>query len=237
MNIILPETAFQNNPCNEIPSNWIHINYGNRREETSTQASRYLDAMKLPRSLLPWKNKRETLNAMVYQGTAFLFDPTSVSGMHLINNDGYGGYTIMEDSDRELKRHLNAVFNAKGRILKTGLGLGCFVRACLENPAVEHIDVIELSPDIADHFGSPFKDDPRVTIHVADALTFDLSNYPKKHWDLAWHDIYCDGNDGLTKLHSSLIKKFAKYAKLQGAWDLPRWARRLANRDGRRRLL
>lgn len=189
--------------------------------------------MRVPRELLPWKNKKETLNAMIHQGNTFLFDACSMSGMHLVNSAGYGGYTIMEDSDRELRRHFQAVKHAKGRVLKTGLGFGCFVRACLAKPEVEHIDVIEIDPEIAEHFGSLFRDNPRVNIHVADALKWEIP--PDSHWDLVWHDIYCDGNDGLQRLHTELLKRFKNHSSIQGAWNLPSWAKRMAN--SRRRLL
>jgi hypothetical protein len=186
-------------------------------------------AGKLPRELLPWKSKQGHLNAMLYNDDAFLFDTHSMASMHLVNEEGFGGFTIMDDSDRELSRHLQAVWLAEGNVLKTGLGFGCFVRMALLNPRVKHIDVIEKDPDIAEHFGCQFDNNDRVTIHVCDAFKFDFENY---QWDLAWHDIYCDGNDGLARLHFQLMIKYRKVAKIQSAWAIDRWARKLLTKAG-----
>ncbi|MCB1349816.1 MAG: hypothetical protein KDK11_14705 [Maritimibacter sp.] len=180
-------------------------------------------AAKLPRELLPW-NAGKKINAAEVQGDAFLFD-VCMAGLHLAGGagEGLGGYTIMDDSDAEIRKHLNAVRHARGRVLKTGLGFGVFVRMCLEKPEVEHLDVVEIDADIIEHFGAEFSGNPRVTIHHADAFEFDPAG---RRWHLGWHDIYCEGNDGLADLHARLILKFAPFCDLQGAWNFPRWAKR-----------
>ncbi len=185
----------------------------------------FVNAAKLPRHLLPWNGTRG-LNARVYNGDAFMFDPASLSGMHLVRDDEHGewgGYTVMDDSDREIRRHMDAILAARGRVLKTGLGFGCFVRACLRKPEVEHIDVVEIDDSVIAHFGVEFRNNPRVAIHHADAFKFPLAG----RWDLGWHDIYCDGNDGLQPLHLKLIKRYRKHCARQGAWAFPRWMARL----------
>lgn len=193
----------------------------------SDPISAYLQAGKVPRHLLPWMAPSCHLNAFEHKGDAFLFDAMpGLHNLHLIDHsEGYGGYTIMDDSDRELRRHIAAVLAASGRVLKTGLGFGCFVRMCLLKPNVEHIDVIEIDREIIDHFGKEFEGNPRVTIHHADAFDFPLDG---RQWNLAWHDIYCEGNDGLQTLHAGLMKRYRDHCDQQGAWNLPRWASRLA---------
>lgn len=183
-----------------------------------------LKAGKAPRDLFPWHGY--PMNAKLIDGNAFLFD-VCMAGLHLIDDEGLGGYTVMDDSDIELSRHLEAVNQAHGRVLKTGLGMGCFVRMCLTKPDVEHIDVVEINDRIIAHFGAEFAGNPRVTIHHTDAFEFPTSRGP---WDFAWHDIYCEGNDGLQALHVKLIKRFNRHAKKQGAWNLPRWTRRFSDR-------
>jgi len=185
-----------------------------------------LEAGRVPVNLSPWKSVNGMLNSKRMSGTTFLFD-VCTAGLHTVDDNGYGGYTVMEDSDRELSRHLEAVRHARGRVLKTGLGLGCFVRMCLTKPEVERIDVVEINPEIAEHYGAQFAGNDRVVIHVADALEFPVTNGP---WNLAWHDIYCEANEGLSHLHMKLIKRFAKVAERQGAWNLPRWAKRFSSR-------
>lgn len=181
-----------------------------------------IEAGKVPRHLLPWK--AGLMNAHERCGVAHL-SHLCVHGLHTVDDKGYGGYTVMEDSDRELSRHLQAVCHARGRVLKTGLGLGCFVRMCLSKDDVDHIDVVEIDPYVASHFGAEFRDNPRVTVHLSDALTWDFG---ERRWDFAWHDIYCEGNNGLQDLHMQLILRYRKHAASQGAWNFPRWMKRLA---------
>jgi hypothetical protein len=185
-------------------------------------AQAFIEAGKLPRHLLPWNPRGNSLNAMIHNGDAFLFD-VCIAGLHLVDDEGYGGYTVMDDSDREVSRHLNAVRHAHGKVLKTGLGFGCFVRMCLEKPEVEHVDVVEIDGQIIDHFGSEFAGNPRVKIHHFDAFKFPIKG---RRWDMAWHDIYCEANDGLQVLHSKLIKRYWRHCNLQGAWGMPRWYKR-----------
>jgi hypothetical protein len=196
-----------------------------------TPVSAFVAAAKLPRWLLPWQDGLR--NAFERNGDAFLCD-VCMAGLHKVDDDGFGGYTIMDDSDREIRRHLGAVLAARGRVLKTGLGFGCFVRACLLKPEVEHIDVVEIDPAIAAHFGAEFRDEPRVTIHLADAFAFPLEG---RHWDLVWHDIYCEGNDGLQTLHIKLFKRYRDHCDAQGAWGLDRWIERLWFRKTGERLV
>jgi len=187
-----------------------------------------MKAGRTPRDLFPW-NKGQKLNACLSpDGDAFLFD-VCLHGLHLVDFPltGYGGYTVMDDSDRELKRHLQGVKHATGRVLKTGLGFGCFVRMCLTKPDVEHIDVVEINRGIIDHFGAQFQDDPRVTIHHADAFEFDPAG---REWDFGWHDIYTEGNEGLAFAHVRLIKRFLSRCKQQGAWQLPRETKKYVER-------
>ncbi len=193
-----------------------------RVEREKMNKQEFVNAGKLPRDLLPWKSPDGSLNAKEHNGHAFLFH-VCMAGLHLLDDNGFGGYTVMDDSDREISRHLNAVNRAHGRVLKTGLGFGCFVRMCLEKSEVDHIDVIEIDKNVINHFGREFDGNPRVTIHHCDAFEFPLEG---KHWDTAWHDIYCEANDGLALLHSKLILRYLNHCDYQGAWQLPRWFKR-----------
>lgn len=146
------------------------------------------------------------------------------------------GELVMEDSDRELGRHMPLWLAARGRILVTGLGLGCVVRGLLLNPEVEHVDVVEIDPGIIRVIGAEFAGCPRVTIHEADALQWPIPAAAR--WDYAWHDLWCPDNDGLQRLHTSLIKRFRPHVTVnQGAWEFPRWAHRLVCRNGAGPLL
>ena len=135
------------------------------------------------------------------------------------------GDTVMEDSLRELSRHLPILIAAKGRILITGLGLGCVVRGLLCKPEVEHVDVVEIDKSILRVIGIEFEDNPRVTLHHYDAFEFPILS--KDRWDYAWHDLYHESSFELTKMHTSLMHRFCKNVGKQGAWMYDRRIARL----------
>ena len=133
------------------------------------------------------------------------------------------GEIVMEDSRQELSRHLPIWLAARGRVLVSGLGLGCVVRALLTLPEVEHVDVIELDRKLIDVVGAEFAGS-RVTIYHDDALRFDPER--RQRWHYAWHDIWCEGN-GLQLLHMRLLDRYRNRVYMaQGAWMLPRFVKR-----------
>jgi spermidine synthase len=134
---------------------------------------------------------------------------------------------VMEDSNPELRRHLPIFRHGRGRVLVSGLGLGCVVRGLLAKPEVEHIDVVEIDREIIDHFGAEFAGDSRVTVHYGDALKY---RWPRgTRWDVAWHDIVCVKGDGLLFQHLRLVRRFYGRCKKQGWWGTgARVARRAA---------
>jgi hypothetical protein len=137
--------------------------------------------------------------------------------MHLPHGD-----IVMIDHQMELMKHLPILINASGRVLVTGLGLGCVVRGLLAREQVDHVDVIELDRKILDRIGPEFAGNERVTLHHADALTFPLNGY---RWDWAWHDIYSE-DEPLQKLHTELMFRFIGKVSRQSCWEMPRWAKR-----------
>ncbi len=130
------------------------------------------------------------------------------------------GDIVMEDSYAELEKHAPIWERAAGRVLITGLGLGCVVRGLLASTKIKHIDVLEIDPWIVEIIGAEFSGNPRVTIHTGDALKFQING---RKWDFAWHDIYTEEGNGLplAMLHTELILKFEKSIKKQGAWNYP----------------
>lgn len=197
-------------------------------------------ASRVPRSVGPFKSRLYNGRRMTdHRGTQlfksyYALCHVCMAGLHQVGDDGFGGYVVMEDTERELRRHLPIMLAARGRVLVSGLGLGCVVRGMLANGRIEHIDVVEINKDIIDHFGSEFSGDARVSIHHGDALSFDLGRGP---WDYAWHDIYTDGNDGLAQEHAKLIARSDRYVGRQGAWQFPRIAHRMITARGQRQLL
>lgn len=142
------------------------------------------------------------------------------------------GEIVMEDSRSELSKHLPIMMSASGRVLVTGLGLGCVVRGLLHNPAVEHVTVIEIDPRVWMMVAPQFVGNPRVEIIKGDALSIEIA--PTARWDFAWHDIWTDGDTNLQVLHARLIKRFADHVNptRQGAWGFPKIAKRVLAHSG-----
>lgn len=131
---------------------------------------------------------------------------------------------VMEDSLEELRKHLPIWLHARGRVLVTGLGLGCVVRGLLAKPTVEHIDVVEIDETILRVVGAEFEGNPRVTLHHADAETWPLSG----HWDYSWHDLWTqEGHGALCVQHARLIARCTPFVTRQGAWAFPRAHKRI----------
>lgn len=191
----------------------------------------YLRAARVPRSLqpqifVPWRIDRTFLMPERRDGTRFRsftvlrhLVPMDMSNMHLADNTGNVMEVVMEDTPRELRRHMPIWMAARDDILITGLGLGCVVRGLLASPKVRHIDVVEIDAAILRIIGKEFANNPRVTLHHGDALTIE---FPKdKRWDYAWHDLWME-KPGLQSLHAKLMMRFRPQVKhQQGAWAFP----------------
>lgn len=192
--------------------------------------SDYLAAARVPRTLLPqtfgvWTIERRMLDGVLQHAMGgwkeyTLLTRPSMATIHLER-----GEIVMEDSRRELRKHLPIWLAAAGRVLVTGLGLGCVVRGLLASPRVDQIDVVEIDKSIIRVVGAEFAGNPRVTLHHADALTFE--DPLEAGWDYAWHDLWTDGDEHLQRLHMRLFLRFSGQCKHQGAWAFPRWCARL----------
>lgn len=103
------------------------------------------------------------------------------------------------------------------RAIINGLGLGIALNMLLvKNPLIEHIDIIEIDPDVIKLVGPYFEKYAQVHIHQGDAYTF---KWPKgTKWDIAWHDIWdtisTDNLPLMTKLH----RKYGRRVETQYSW-------------------
>lgn len=95
---------------------------------------------------------------------------------------------VMSDTPAEILEHGPALINATGRVLITGLGLGCLPHALLTKDGVTRIDIIEIDPEVIALTGQ-YLTDPRV--HIWQGSAADASVVPADlRWDYAWHDIW-----------------------------------------------
>jgi hypothetical protein len=176
------------------PFDIVHISF--EVAPPGSEINRYLHAARVPESLQPHRfgpwtiERRQAENSVVrYQigwSDYTLLWRESWRTLHLPGP----GEIVMEDSHHELARHLPIWLNARGRVLVTGLGLGCVVRGLLANPAVTHIDVVEIDPDIIRVVWPEFQREERCLIREGDALN--MTWPPGTFWDYAWHDLWTD---------------------------------------------
>lgn len=143
------------------------------------------------------------------------------------------GIVVMEDTPLELRTHLNFMMRARGRVLVTGLGLGCVVRGLLVNPAVEHVTCIERSEHVL-KLVEPYMPAGPLEIIYADALKWTAA-HNNGRFDCAWHDLWTDeeaGEDKLQMEHARLLLNCRNFVEWQGAWDFPRVIRRYMKGKG-----
>ena len=137
-----------------------------------------------------------------------------------------GGEIVMEDTPQELESHLEFMLKARGRVLVTGLGLGCVIRGALANGKVDSIVCVERSKDVIG-LVAPYMDTQRLSIVHADALEWVKNNNLK--FDCAYHDLWTDRDNGEPSLqcwHTEMIAGLKNKTTFQGAWSFPREIRR-----------
>lgn len=142
------------------------------------------------------------------------------------------GECVMEDTPLELATHLGFVMRARGKVLITGLGLGCVVRGLLANPNVEHVTCIENSKDVL-KLVAPHMPSGRLEIIEAEAIQWTAQN--KTRFDAAWHDILADRDKGqphLDLLHGELLVNCRETVERQGAWSFDKAMKRVLLRRG-----
>jgi hypothetical protein len=172
----------------------------------------------------------------VRHGKAVLVPPGTYSFLYRLTDATLyhepPGEVVMEDTPFELKTHLGFVMQARGRVLVTGLGLGCVVRGLLKNPNVHHVTCIENSQDVL-KLTSPHMPQERLTIIEADALAW--TNKNNAPFDCAWHDLWTDRSVGEPHLdfwHTRLLINCRKTVKHQGAWAFSRQAKEVLLKSG-----
>lgn len=132
-----------------------------------------------------------------------------------------GNSVIMSDTPAEMRDHSYFIYQAKGKVLVNGLGLGVVLHNLLLKDEVEHITVVEIEPDVIALVGPHYKTmgNGRLNIIQADALTYD----PRKgvKFDAIWHDIWpaiCEDNiPTMSTLHRRYGRRLTP-AGFQDSW-------------------
>lgn len=103
------------------------------------------------------------------------------------------------------------------RILVNGLGLGMVAKGALSIARVNHIDIVEVNPDVARLVCRHLPED-KVTIHIGDA--YDIKWPRGTRWDMAWHDIWPTIDDNNLPGMARLMKRYRdKVTFWQGCWQ------------------
>lgn len=194
----------------------------------------FIRAARVPEAVQPqdfgqWQIRRRDFNTMSGAGIEIIkllcgFDTQTVLHkftMATLHHEV--GEVVMDDGIAELSRHLPIWMAARGRVLVTGLGLGCVVRGLLASDRVDHVTVIEKDCHIVERIGPEFWNDPRVSLYLEDALMWEPPTGAK--FDFAWHDLFTDPGNGephLQRLHAALFLRYRRAARVQGAWAFPR---------------
>ena len=125
---------------------------------------------------------------------------------------------VMSDTPAERAEALDLLRAAKGNMLINGLGLGWTVEACMKKNSVNHITVVEISPEVIELTGNHLLQEfpGRLTIIQHDALTFKAPR--GQFFDVVWHDIWdeivSDNYEEMKTLH----RKYGKRCGWQGSW-------------------
>ena len=124
---------------------------------------------------------------------------------------------IMSDTPAEMNDHIHPVMQSKDHCLIAGLGLGMVAEACLRNPDVDKVTVIELSEDVISlvepHLSAKHGD----RLEVIHSSIFDWK--PNGHkFGMAWFDIWNDlCADNLPEM-ATLSRRFTRCCDWYGHW-------------------
>lgn len=178
-----------------------------------------------------WRVKRWSTPVATRNPDGRLISPGTYTSLLRWTSDTLhrGGAVVMSDDGHELRQHLQFVLRARGRVLVTGLGLGCVVRGLIAAGQVSELDVVERDGDVWALVAPHLPAVPGRTLHRADALAFITQHRPEATWDFAWHDIWSDpdaGEKNLVVTHSHLMMELRGRVGWQGAWSYPRYLRR-----------
>ena len=128
-----------------------------------------------------------------------------------------GGRTVvMSDTPAEMADHVEAVKQARGKVVINGLGIGMVLNAVLAKPEVESVLVIEYNEDVIALTADQYAGNERVTIVQDDAYQY-TPQYGSRY-DMVWHDIWdhiCPDN---IELMDKLEDKWRPHAAWQGSW-------------------
>ena len=137
-----------------------------------------------------------------------------------------GETLVMSDTPAEWRDHAPFVYQAHGRVLVAGLGIGMVVNALLKRPAVTHVTVVEIAHEVINLVGPHLKalHGDKLTLVQGNILTWQPPR--GETWDCGWYDIWDnitpDNLGEMKKLH----RRFGSKVGRQASWARAQCERR-----------
>lgn len=129
-----------------------------------------------------------------------------------------GGEVVMSDTPDELRDIYEPIYQARGRCLVNGLGLGVVVAGMLRKPEVEHVTVVEKSPEVIGLVGPHYTRAFGSRLEIVNADAFEYRPPNGSRFGAVWHDIWDNiCGDNLPEMHR-LHRKYGRMADWQGSW-------------------
>ncbi len=117
----------------------------------------------------------------------------------------------------EIETMKDAILQARGRVLTSGLGLGYFAYLCSEKEEVESIDIIERDPELISLFETvilpQIPHQNKIKIHCSDAFVYFEKNDNMENIDFVFWDLWHDVGDGL-EMYRKLKSLEGRYPKI-----------------------
>ena len=151
-------------------------------------------------------------------GFAVALYRTTEATLHLGNGD-----LVMIDHIIELQKHLEFVLRASGKVLVTGLGLGCVLRGLLHRGRCSEIVVVERDWSVITLVWPSLRHHAPLRLVHADARRW--AEVTTERFDFAWHDLWADTDQDephLQLMHGEMMACLAPQVAQQGAWAWPR---------------
>ena len=131
-----------------------------------------------------------------------------------------GDVLVMSDTPAEIIDHVQIMWGAKGKVLIAGLGIGLVLNGIAKKEEVDHITVIEISPEVIELVGPHYKSIYGDKIEIINANILEWKPAKDIIYDYAWYDIWdhiCTDNlEDMKKLHRRFGRKVKSY---QGSWN------------------
>lgn len=138
---------------------------------------------------------------------------------HIVERSGIktllnGTDFVMDDCKLHIDIIDKHVQEMSGHVLLTGLGMGCFLDAALQNPNITQITCLEFEQRLIDFHKDKY---PTVSFVCDDAWKWK----PNMEFDYIWHDIFSEINPTSIAQFEFIKRKYAPYCtgKISGLFD------------------